>query len=142
MKQRPGNWFIALALTALAGCSQFDRQWELAGNRVETGIEGRWVGRWVSDVDGHSGELRCAVRRDITNQYVASFSGTFWQVFGFAYDAPLHGRTNDGQVELAGEQDLGFPMGVFLYDGYAGDNRFFLTYRSKYDGGHFVMSRP
>jgi len=134
---------MMLAILALGGgCSHFDQEWNAAANRPETGGEGRWQGKWVSDVDGHSGELRCVLRRQGPNTYLASFNGTFWQVLSFSYDSPLHGYTNDGEFELAGRQDLCLPEGSFFYDGHVNNERFFLTYRAKYDGGHAVMSRP
>ena len=140
MKYAPTLLWTALCLTA--GCSHFDQRWQSASSQPQSGIEGRWKGQWVSEVDGHSGPISCAVSREGPNTYLASFSGTFWEIFPFQYDATLHGQSNDGQVNLSGAQDLGIPMGVFYYMGHAEDDRFYLTYRSQYDGGHFVMTRP
>ena len=49
-----------LVIALLGGCSHFDQEWQAAGTRPPTGIEGRWQGKWVSEVDGHSGAIRCA----------------------------------------------------------------------------------
>ena len=136
-----GNVLIT-TIALLTGCSHFDQQWREAANRPENGIEGRWQGKWVSDVDGHSGQLRCVVRRQSENTYLASFNGTFWQTFSFSYDSPLHGYPNDGEFNLNGGKDLGFPEGTVFYDGHVNNDLFLLTYRAKYDDGHFVMTRP
>lgn len=133
---------LCLAISLAGGCSHFDQQWKNSPVRTQAPIEGRWKGRWVSEVDGHSGPIYCAVSREGPHTYLASFSGTFWGVFPFQYDATLRGESNDGQVNLWGVQDLGIPMGNFFYNGHAEGNRFYLTYRSPYDGGHFVMGRP
>ena len=132
---------VMLMVVLLTGCSHFDQRWNEAANRPETGIEGRWQGKWVSDVDGHSGELRCVLRRSGPNTYLASFSGTFWKVVPFSYDSHLHGYANDSEFELDGAQDI-FPEGTFFYDGHVTSDLFFLTYRAPYDDGHFVMTRP
>lgn len=131
-----------LALALLCGCSHFDQEWQAAGARPQTGIEGRWQGKWVSEVDGHSGAIRCAIRRNGPNTYLASFDGSFWKVFRFSYDAPLHGQTFQGQAELAGEQFLGPPEGTVRYVGHAGNDLFFLSYYAQFDGGYFIMRRP
>lgn len=142
MKDACAAPLLLVAVCMICGCSHFDQEWRAAIDRPARGIEGRWKGKWVSEVDGHSGPIQCAVRRQGPTTYLASFSGTFWEIFPFQYDATLRGQANDGQVNLSGAQDLGIPMGVFFYNGHAEDDRFYLTYHSQYDGGHFVMTRP
>ncbi|HEY2584679.1 MAG TPA: hypothetical protein VGI81_02815, partial [Tepidisphaeraceae bacterium] len=136
---------ILIALSSLAACgcsSNFDRQWEAAGNPPAGGIEGRWQGHWKSEQDGHTGALRCLVRKLGPETYEASFDATYASVFTFAYDAKLEGRRAGDQIYLLGDQDLGWPVYTYHYAGMASPAQLYCTYHARDDRGFFALVRP
>ena len=150
-----------LLLTAGTGCA-FDRKWramkraEFADNAAPTpaadGLAGRWQGRWVSDVNGHSGGLRAIITpvpQTVTadQHYRAEFDASYMGLLRFGYGMTL--VTKPGQdaagspVSFHGEEDLGrMAGGLYRYKGTADGTTFNATYESKDDKGRFEMSRP
>jgi hypothetical protein len=133
---------LVCLLFALGGCSHFDREWRAAGERPWSGIDGRWQGSWKSEQDGHTGALLCVIRQTGSNEYSASFNATYASMFHFTYDAQLAGNPLGNLVHLTGSQDLGWPVGVYHYDGTSSPAKFYCAYRSKDDHGYFAMARP
>ena len=135
---------ILSSLTLLVGCSSFNREWKTAPAATGPGdILGKWQGNWRSDKDDHTGSLKCVITKGDGDRYCAHFVATYWKIFTFAYDAELHGTPDRDSVHLVGEEDLGaLAGGVYRYDGSANNTDFHCTYRSKYDYGKFIMSRP
>jgi len=133
----------ALALF-LCGCSSFNRAWRNAASepvRADS-LEGRWQGRWVSDVNGHNGQLRCLISQQDEGQYAARFRATYMRVLRFSYTVPLTAERSNGVWHFHGEEDLGkMAGGVYRYVGTATSNQFHSTYRSKHDHGVFEMDR-
>lgn len=136
---------VCLALLSGSGCSTFNRDWQEAAARpVPAGsLEGRWEGRWLSDVNGHTGKLRCIVARETGSQYEFHYWATFWKLFRATYKVHLHVRPVDIGYELRGEENLGkLAGGVYQYEGRVSGTNFTSTYRSPYDHGTFRLTRP
>ena len=128
----------------MCGCSSFNGEWAKAPSPSgPTDIAGRWEGRWTSDKDGHTGSLKCVITKTADQCYRAHFAATYWKIFRFAYVAELKGVLEGNDIHLTGDEDLGkLAGGVYSYDGHADDANFKCTYKSKYDFGQFIMSRP
>lgn len=130
-----------------AGCSSFNRAWDKAAalDRSAAGIEGRWVGHWESDKNGHTGALRCIVTHQSNEVYSARFHAKYKRLFNlsFGYRALLEAKSDGTVASFKGEADLGwYAGGVYRYEGHAGGTNFFSTYSCKYDHGKFIMTRP
>jgi len=127
------------------GCSTFNRDWQKAARQPTPAdtIEGRWEGKWLSEVNGHSGKLRCLLSRDSDTRFAARFHATYGHVFHFTYTVPLTVQPHYGGWEFDGEANLGtLAGGVYYYEGRASPTNFHSTYRSKFDHGTFEMMRP
>ncbi len=142
---------MALALGMLsagllaAGCSTFERDWKrvTAGPAPMDSIEGAWLGRWSSDVTGHSGRLWCLVSRADATHVRARFRAEYGGLFRFHSTVMLELQPHYGGWEFSGQEDLGLLAGgVYYYEGHATATNFFSTYRSKRDHGIFEMQRP
>ncbi len=137
---------IVLAVLCLAssGCSSFNHDWKKAGAAAEpNGIEGRWQGTWLSDVNGHSGELRCLLEKVSEESYRARFDSTYKKVLHFKSTVILSGTNDPGGVRFSGEAKLPWwAGGLYRYEGKASGTNFFSTYQCKYDHGTFRMIRP
>lgn len=106
-------------------------------------MEGRWEGKWLSDVNGHTGKLRGLLSRETEDRYVARFRATYGKIFRFSYTVPLTVQPHYGGWEFDGEVDLGkMAGGAYYYEGRASPTNFLSTYRSTYDHGTFEMQRP
>jgi hypothetical protein len=139
--------FLLLAELLLAsGCSTFNHAWTKAAKEpvVTTNtLLGCWEGTWLSDANGHNGNLRCIVTLKDDGTYNARFHAIYKKVLGFGYTVPLKAAATNGVFEFNGEADLGWwAGGVYHYEGHAQDTNFFSTYRCKYDHGVFQMTRP
>jgi hypothetical protein len=130
----------AVALVA-ASCS-FNREWREVGRNpiANSGLEGRWEGRWISQENGHRGRLRCIVSKD-GEYYRARFHAKYVKILSFGYTIPLKAEATDNGYKFRGEANLGVMGGVYRYEGYADATNFFSTYSSKYDHGTFQMQR-
>lgn len=101
---------------------------------------GRWVGRWSSDANGHSGPLR-ATLTPTANGYTATFVGRFAGVVPFVYRTPLQVVGTDGDVlHLAAERRLPL-FGTFRTDAVVSPGAFDATFRSGKDSGRFTLTR-
>ena len=141
------NLAAILALLVLCGGCGFSRAWSKAGRTLppSDSIEGRWEGRWLSDVNGHTGRLRGVLTRSAenTNTYTAHFRATYWKIFRYSYKAEFPFEPQDGVWHFRGDENLGWLAGgVYHYEGAVSPTNFHSTYRSKYDHGTFEMSRP
>lgn len=106
-------------------------------------MEGRWQGRWLSDVNGHNGKLLCIVSRLEDGDYAARFRATYKKFLRFSYAVPLEVEHRSGVWHFHGEENLGkLAGGVYRYEGNATPTNFHSTYRSRYDHGIFEMQRP
>jgi hypothetical protein len=147
-KRSVGGGFSTLVLMLLtAGCSSFNRDWKAAASMpVQPGdLQGRWQGRWISEVNGHNGDLRCIATKtgNENGTYRARFRATYAGTIKFGYTVPLQAEQKDGAYVFTGDADLGWLKGgVYHYEGHADGMNFFSTYRCKYDHGTFQMGRP
>ena len=135
-----------LTVTLTMGCStSFNRQWNKAVAQPipANGVEGPWMGEWISDVNQHHGKLRCVMTKEEEGKYKAYFHATFWKIFRYSYSTILNGEDLTNMTHFKGEKDLGWLAGgVYRYEGHATPTNFLSTYKSKYDHGTFEMIRP
>ena len=126
-----------------ASCSSFNREWRKVGRNAvaPSGLEGRWEGEWISEVNGHHGRLRCIVNRD-EDVYRARFHAKYRKILSFGYTVPLKAEPTENGYKFRGEADLGsLAGGIYHYEGHADATNFFSTYSCKYDHGTFQMQR-
>ncbi len=101
---------------------------------------GRWVGRWSSDANGHSGPLRANISPTATG-YSATFAGRFAGVVPFVYRTPLEVVGTSGDVVyLTAERRLPL-FGTFRTDAVVTPGTFDATFRSGKDSGKFTLTR-
>lgn len=140
------RWGCVLALMLLAcGCSSFNREWCKAGRNPAPAdaIAGRWEGYWLSDVNAHTGKLRCIITQQTNDIYAARFRATYLKILRFSYTVPLRVAASNQVWQFRGEEDLGVMAGgAYRYEGSATITNFHSTYDSKYDRGVFEMHRP
>jgi len=106
-------------------------------------MAGRWEGKWLSDVNGHTGKLRGLLSPESDDRYVARYRATYGKIFHFSYTVRLTVQPHFAGWEFDGEEDLGkMAGGVYYYEGRASPTNFLSTYKSKYDHGTFEMHRP
>ena len=146
---RPAVHLAALLVSfLLASCSGFRRDWRdaLSAKPPAPGsIEGAWEGTWRSEVNGHTGRLRCLVsdakaasgERDF--RYWATWKGFLSATFPSVHQVR---RTRDG-FSFSGEHRMAdWAGGLYHYEGAVKDDRFKATYKCALDHGVFEMRRP
>ena len=133
-------------LLALTGCSSFERDWRHACVQPppQSGaLTGAWKGTWLSEVNGHTGELRCLVTANRPDEYEFHFKATFWKIFRYSYTVNLPVTPTAEGYAFKGQEDLGFwSGGVYHYDGQIGGTNLNATYSNKFDHGVFTLQRP
>jgi len=127
-------------------CSSFDHKWEEAAV-LETGkdaaVAGRWEGSWTSDVNGHTGTLRCILTPIEEGRVQADFHARFWKFFSWRYQVPLAVDSMNKTNRISGSSNLGWLFGgQYQCRGGVQDSEFTATYTNRYDHGIMVMSRP
>lgn len=136
---------LLAALLLISGCTSFNHDWKKAAAQPppSDSMLGRWQGTWTSDVNHHTGELRCVVTRKDDGTSLARFHAKYNQVLSFGYTVPLKVETGTNGFKFGGQANLHwYAGGIYHYDGHAGTTNFFSTYSCKYDHGTFQMSRP
>ena len=126
------------------GCSSFQQDWRHAANPSpgSNPTEGRWQGRWISSANGHQGRLRCVLTRLEADRYRARYHANYLKILSFHYTAELRVEAKAEGYAFKGSADLGrLAGGVYAYEGTIVSNRFYSTYKSKYDHGNFEMKR-
>jgi hypothetical protein len=137
-----------LAITSLlGGCSSFNRDWKATGRCPDPGDDfaGRWQGTWLSDVNGHTEQLRSLIAKVDGTNYLARFQAKYRKGIRFTvnYRVPLSVERLGDTNQFRGEADLGWLSGgVYRYAGHASATNFYSTYECKYDHGTFQMTRP
>jgi hypothetical protein len=126
-----------------SNCARFHQEWLQYPPRTETAdISGRWDGEWVSEVNGHRGQLKCIVIRLDAYQCRASFHATYWNFLRACYSVNLTVNEVNGRFKFHGEVDLGkLAGGVYQYEGEVADKEYFSTYKCRYDHGAFHLHR-
>ncbi len=122
----------------------FLEQWRLSERAQPDpeGIAGRWVGEWISEANGHHGELKCVLEPVSSGIYRAHFYATFAKLFRVGYATDLKIEQTDGRTSLKGEEDLGaLAGGVYRCEGELTGNDLQCRYSCKYDHGIFRLKR-
>lgn len=136
---------FALTLFALTGCSSFNRDYKQALTQTPAAgsIEGAWAGSWLSDKNGHNGELRGVITRLDDNRYQTRFKARFWKLFTYTSEAEFEMQPHDNGFEFFGTKKLSWLAGgEYTYEGRVSPTNFFSTYSCKWDHGTFRMERP
>lgn len=135
-----------LLLLSMSGCASYEREWRHA--RVQApakpgSVTGPWEGTWLSDVNGHTGRLRCLVKQKNQDEYEFHFKATYWKLFRYSYLVTLPAHRHATGYTFSGDEDLGYLAGgVYHYDGTIIGTNFNATYNCKFDHGTFTLSRP
>ena len=124
-------------------CGDFRHLWEGSSIQSELGgLEGRWMGEWRSETNGHSGELKCVITGARSNRCRASFRAVYWSALRACYTVELTFEEQSGGNRFKGESDLGrLAGGVYTYEGEVTGDDFLSSYRCRYDHGTFCMKR-
>src|SRR5689334_10561360 len=111
---------LILLLVIVPGCTSFNTEWKKAAALPATdGMTGRWEGRWLSDVNGHNGRLRCVVTKQEDGTYQARFHAKYQSVLSFGYTVPLKAERTNDTYTFNGEADLGWLAGgIYHYAGH------------------------
>ena len=136
---------LLTGLLLAGGCTTFGHAWAKAAKQPvpADSLLGRWEGTWLSDANGHNGSLRCVVTQRNDGSYRARFHAIYKKVIGFGYTVPIKVAETNGVLRFSGEANLGWwAGGIYHYEGYVQETKFFSTYRCKYDHGTFQMTRP
>lgn len=123
---------------------QFHQEWTRYTTDIShrNDISGRWRGKWQSDVNRHSGELKCLISRIDSGHCRAIFHATYWRILRVCYSVNLSVELVDGRFKFRGETDLGrLAGGVYYYDGEATSSEYVSSYKCQYDHGSSHMSR-
>ena len=140
------RWIAGAAIIlGLAGCSSFEREWKktMATPATTSGVQGAWEGVWLSDVNRHTGRLRCLLTSIDEHTFKARFRATYAKVIQVGYSVQLAAVPTATNTLFHGNANLGWIAGgVYEYAGHATPTNFFSTYRCKYDHGTFELRRP
>ncbi len=134
-------------LVCAAGCntSGYEKAWRGAALGPESArpIEGRWEGFWLSDVNAHTGRMRCIISHAHGKNYRFDFNSTFWKVFRHRTTLTFRvEQAADGTHVFSGSEELGPAAGgVYFYQGTFNGDDFHATYKSAYDHGTFQMRK-
>lgn len=136
---------VAHMLAALFNSrSAFAEQWRqyAAGAGSPEGIDGRWLGEWISELSGHHGELRCVLVAVCPSEYRAYFYARYSKLFSVGYITSLKAEKTGSRIVLKGEEDLGaLAGGMYRCEGEATPTEFNCQYSCKYDRGVFRLKR-
>jgi hypothetical protein len=139
------TFLLFLLITVATGCSTFNRDWRAAAKTTPrpNSVEGRWQGQWISEKNDHYGKLRAVITQTSPTTYRAHYKATYKTILHFSYVATLNGGETNGVTKLAGQADLGkLAGGIYKYEATATPTNFQSTYTSKYDHGHYDLTRP
>ena len=133
-----------IIVQALSGCSTvYYQQWKRAGRESEatSGITGRWEGTLQSNVNQHTGKLRCIVTETDTGNYDFHYWAR-WSLFAGTYHLYLPVQEENSVFSFEGSKNLGKLVGgKYSFEGSGRGDSFDADYKSKYDHGRFIMTR-
>lgn len=136
---------VALLVSVLTGCSSFNREYQQALTLPPAAgsIEGAWLGSWLSDKNGHHGELRGLITRVEGNTHRTRFKARYWKIFSYTSEVDFEMQPHHDGFEFSGTKRLGWLAGGdYFYEGRVSPEKFFSTYSCKWDHGTFRMERP
>ena len=147
LRMNPRTLILGLFTILFAvGCSSFNRDWKKAADHPVHGIEGRWIGRWLSDHNQHNGALRCLINKKEGDLYETRFHAKYKLSFltiSYPYNMEMTITWTDDAFNFKGEADLGWLAGgLYKYDGTGTTNNLAINYRSPKDRGTFRLPRP
>ncbi len=122
----------------------FRSEWKKAP--VTSGVEGKWQGTWLSDENGHHGELRCVVAAPISRKLAVQkffYHATWKTILSGSYEA-MHTvqKQKDGTYTFKGEHKMpDWAGGLYHYEGTIKGDEFKANYKCAMDHGTYVMKR-
>ena len=129
-----------LILVAAAGCRY--HQGGAEAQDPGPSIEGRWKGTWLSDFNGHTGELWAIITGQDDGSLLVKYRGTYGAGLTFQYEVPMTVERDGDILRFSAESDLGDMWGgVYTYEGSVEGDVFHSTYNSSVDHGTFNMTR-
>lgn len=140
------KYFVMAGLILLCNvsCTTFSRKWDQAGAVAPQNEHpfGRWKGSWTSDVNGHTGELRCILTQQEGEGVEADFHARFWKFFSWRYTLPLEIADGEEGFQLQGSSNLGWLFGgQYTCEGLINGMTFRADYTNRYDHGVMVMEK-
>ena len=130
----------------LTACVGFERNWQRAQRAhpaPHRGLEGVWEGSWKSGANGHSGGLRCIVRKTGADRYEFYYWATWARVLSGGFKIEVEAVEKDGKWSFSGDKDLGKLGGAFSHEGEATAQELKATFKSdRGDHGTFQLTRP
>ena len=104
-------------------------------------ITGPWTGQWLSDHNGHSGDLRCIVKEIGPGRYNFLYHATWGRGLKGSFSIDCTAETVGGVTLVKGEKNI---LGTtYNHDGAISTTTFDAKFGSdKKDFGNFRMSRP
>ena len=107
-----------------------------------TGVQGRWAGTWKSDVNGHTGKLRCVVTAPKeSGDHSFLYRATWLRVLAATFRTAKTVTPTKHGATFVGEKNLGVLGGTFRCKGSINDDHFQATYESAVDHGVFALDR-
>jgi hypothetical protein len=139
------NLLLLAACLSLTSCGMgFRAQWVRAGkNTITDGIAGRWSGSWKSEVNGHTGYLKCIVPPETPGSHKRDFlyRAGWKKVLAATLSAPAEVKPKGKDHQFESRKDLGILGGEFTSKGTVSGDDFRATYHSSLDHGTFTMQR-
>jgi hypothetical protein len=139
--------FVPAMLLSAAACSTYEADWAAAPAPPPATMLGRWEGTWLSEVNAHTGPLRCIITARPDGHLDARYhAGYAWGPFDFTfeYTVPMGVERRGDTWHFRGEAELGcwIAGGLYRYEGQATAAGFDATYAGPDDRGVFKMGRP
>jgi hypothetical protein len=105
-------------------------------------VQGRWAGTWKSDVNGHTGKLRCVVSPPKgSDEQTFLYRATWMKVLAATFKTAKTVTPKTQGATFVGEKNLGVLGGTFRCKGSIQDDHFQATYESAVDHGVFALDR-
>jgi hypothetical protein len=139
---------VAVLVSSCAGVG-FESAWNHALEDYQAGdaaedVIGPWTGTWISEDNGHTGDLRCLASKDAGSDELHRFRyhATWGQFFRGGFNAKFPVQPDGNGYSVKGTQSLGL-FGDFNHDGRIDGDAFRAKFGSaKGDYGVFEMNRP
>ena len=142
---RPTLMLMLFGTLVLSSCSaNFNRAWDKATvTSAHKGIEGPWVGSWLSHYNGHRGELRCVVGPDAkgNGDRLFMYHAVWGGVLSGNFNSIHHVKQNGDTATFTADSNLG-AYGQFHAEGTIKNGVFKAEFKAAGDHGVFEMKRP
>ncbi len=147
---------LVLGLAVLSSCA-FDQRWAATPMQTSANpaiaLAGKWEGSWQSDSTAYRlGRLQAIIEPTqkvkakegvAMQEYHAEIKMTLLDFFSNEHKVYLVASPDkNGRMHFQGKVDRGTPFGgIYYYDGYVDNDKFFCDYTSDRDSGTFLMHR-